>query len=312
MNFDGGRYFLTALIPLGTDPVAQPNGARQVPEQIVRDVLATLPVAQQDQPSVESGLMSPFARVPRTHFIRLFVLDQLRYNGRRRSNAIRDLLLRANLLTPQPIDRLSAPFLVLMADFDAPSPDEMHLDSYLRGMWTAMDDELRLIIGPTRGFDAVTDAESFAAFIKTHQVETTMPYTDYWTGDLPVWDLPRYFGIGAAAVIAGALALWFGGAWPFTGIRLFLLAIAAIVVMGIWLVIREGLKIWPAAPHSDINSVRKALYMQQKFVGFVVDAQGRDAAQLHSAFGKFLETHRPDNLLGPTQPPGVLTAPGDP
>ncbi|MDW4496500.1 hypothetical protein R5H30_00785 [Sulfitobacter sp. D35] len=311
MNFDGGRYFLTVLVPLRTEPVAGPDGARRAPEQIVRRVLATLPVAQQDRPSVASGLMSPFARVPRTHFARFFMLDQLRYNGRRRSNAIRDLLLRENLLQPEPIDRFAKPYLVFMADFDAPSPDETHLDSYLRGMWINMEEEIRLIFGHCPGFEEVDDAAGFSAFIRAHQVETTMPYTDYWTGTPPRWDLPIYLAIGSGVIVAASLALWFGGAWHFDGIWLFLLTLLILVVFAIGLVVREGLKIWPAAPHSDVASVLKALYLQQNFVRFAIDHQGADDAALHADFGRFLDRHRLDDLAGPTQSPGTLKTPGD-
>lgn len=312
MNFDGGRYFLNVLAPLKTQSVALGDGEYRAPAQIVREVLASLPVAQQDGPSIESGRNSPFAQVPRTHFVRIFVIEQLRYNGRRRSNAIRDLLLRENLLKPQKIDRFSAPYLVFTADFDAPSGDATHLESYVRGLWIAAEREIRLIFGQCRGFEGVEDAESFCRYMIDHQVATTMPFTDYWTGRLPAWTLPRHLAIGVGAVFAAALALWYSGAWPAGGLWLTLLTLLAMIATAIALVLREGLKVWPAAPHSDIDSVLKSLYLQQKFVRFAIDQQCADDRELYDSFGVFVRTHRPDVIASPTHPPGTLRAPEEP
>ena len=63
---------------------------------------------------------------------------------------------------------------------------------------------------------------------------------------------------------------------------------------------------FPAAPDSDLPSVLKALYLQQRFQEFAVAEQGAGDAALHAAFGRFLAKHRPDDLGWPTQEAGVV------
>ncbi len=73
--------------------------------------------------------------------------------------------------------------------------------------------------------------------------------------------------------------------------------------------IKNGEK--PLAPgrYDDLPSVLKALYLQQKFADFAVEAQGIPAQDLHDRFGAFLEQHKPGDRSGPTQPPGVVRTP---
>jgi len=307
-NFDGGHYFLTMLAPIRRGVLTDVDGADRSPQQILRQILGTLPVAQQDAPSLASGLNSPFAAVPGTHFVRFFIIDELRFNGRRPSNPIIDLFTGVDMLAPETVDDLIDPYLVLTVDFDAKTGDDAELRAYTDALWRRAEPTLRLIFDNCMGFDAVKDATSFYLYVKKCQVKTTMPFTDYWTVPMPRWALPGLVGKALAGVGALALAVAFSGLWPWGPVRLILATIAVALVICLWLTIKVGTAIWPKAPHSDLQSVLKALYTQQAFVDFATRHQGMSDQDLHEAFGRFCQTHRPDDLKSPTQKPGALTS----
>lgn len=90
-NFDGGHYFLTALLPIGGPDIEV--AAVPSPAHRVREALSVLPKERQTPSSVGTGrdrdLNSPFARSPRTHFARFVVIDDVVFNGREAVNALR-------------------------------------------------------------------------------------------------------------------------------------------------------------------------------------------------------------------------------
>ncbi|HEX2816053.1 MAG TPA: hypothetical protein VHN39_06650, partial [Phenylobacterium sp.] len=59
---------------------------------------------------------------------------------------------------------------------------------------------------------------------------------------------------------------------------------------------------------SDLPTVLKALFLQQQFIRFAIEAQGLDDATLHARFGGFLGAVRPGEDA-PTQPAGEIRAP---
>ena len=65
-NFDGGHYFLTAILPIDNGGVFQHAGVVSSPVNLVRDALEALPTALQSPASVETGVQSLFARSPHT------------------------------------------------------------------------------------------------------------------------------------------------------------------------------------------------------------------------------------------------------
>ena len=87
-NFDGGHYFLTALIPIKTGILVEDDGMRRSPVQLVRHALATLPTALQTQATEKIGINSPFARNTRTHLSRFVVINDVMYNARDPVDAI--------------------------------------------------------------------------------------------------------------------------------------------------------------------------------------------------------------------------------
>ena len=132
-NFDGGHYFLTALIPIKSAEYVEQDGRKNSPVHMVRNALAVLPKARQSPVTEQTGFNSPFARNTRTHFARLFVIDDVINNGRNPVNALKVAIgsrlgqasaVRLNPTTQQPYDQLSQPYLVFVADFDASSGDD--------------------------------------------------------------------------------------------------------------------------------------------------------------------------------------------
>ncbi len=327
-TFDGGHYFLTVLVPVKTDPI-QDGSASTSPVHALRKRLARLPPAQQTPPCLDG--QSPFARNTRNHFARFVIIDDVAYNGRQTENSICRLLLnffrrnKNNLLVAQPQDHLTCPFLLFATEFDAASGAAAERDSYLECLWDTMKQELREIFIHCEGFDGVTDSASFAKYIASCQLETTMPFNDYYVEkpdhtliekpdgilkSLPAWPneylIPAGFGgilllMGLVAwlIFCGGLILLLVGGVTF-GAGL-LLAYASLVA--------AGAKPFPAGP--DLPTVLKALHLQREFARFAIDKQllaasPASAQELHAAFKNFVAVNQPSYLARPTQPPGVI------
>jgi hypothetical protein len=152
------------------------------------------------------------------------------------------------------------------------------------------------------------DGRSFADFILACQIETTMPFNDYWVGAPPLPSLST--GLLAAIPIAGLivplLIAWWRH-WPWWQGLLLGIGLALIgVAIDYWIVMRRGARPFPAAPNSTLRDVLKALYLQQAFARFAAEHQDSKPAALGAAFRAFLTRHRPADLDAPTQPPGVI------
>ncbi len=333
-TFDGGHYFLTVLIPVKTDPIDAGSTATS-PVHLLRKRLALLPPAEQTPRCLDDP--SPFSRNTRNHFARLFIIDDVAYNGRETQDtlclAIRNALrkVKIDLVDAQPQDHLSCPFLFLSVDFDAASGDDSERDSYLVTLWRTMETELREIFTHCRGFDAVNDALSFAKYIARCQIETTMPFNDYYVdleqtvNSLPVWPADKILipaGAGAVVFLLGLFVLFFISGK--SGLLILLFG-AAVTAAGLWLayksILTAGAKPFPAAPDSNLPTVLKALYLQRVFARFAIDnqtlaADPNSAARFHAEFGRFIGTCDPNGLgvvddqLDPrytqTQKPGII------
>jgi hypothetical protein len=134
-NSNGRAYALTALCPLRNDSHDDQSYAA-----IVKGLLRGLPLDEQ----------SPFAQVPNTYLCRLFVLDDVFFEGH-----------------PAAEDHLQSKYLVFIA--------ELHgdLDTYLRGLWAYAQSSVKSLWQYCVGFEDVYDAKSFSRYIKKCQVETT-------------------------------------------------------------------------------------------------------------------------------------------
>lgn len=353
-NIDSGSYFLTALFPIrnfssSEHPYVEieiDDGQimRLLPSQAVRHVLSVGATAQQgpatywqykDGKRIRATNNSHFADNLRTHFARFFVIDNAVYNGRNPSDVLFDTIKGlpvigrlfgkpTNLLDPQPVDKLSHHYLAWVTEIDAPEGKEEELDSYLEGLWNQIPEKLAGLFIHCHGFDPKSmNAENFRKFVRLAQVETVMPFHDYWK-------LPPELGtflkkghslatktIGALGALATIIAFigfaihffkWLfwdaGGTSWWLGFFLISLIITLLVVYRD--IMKYGSLPFPKAPNSDLPSVLKSLYLQQRFSDFAQANQTGDANNLHSEFGKFLALHKPEDLNEPTQPAGTI------
>jgi hypothetical protein len=330
-NFDGGHYFLTALIPVRAEAAQDARGTTWVSSHVhlLREKLASMPTALQSWAAEQTAVNSPFARDPRTHFARLVVIDDVAFNGRVHRDAIGTALrgalggvLKRKLVgsdptQPFPVDHLPHPYLIFVSDFDAKNGDDSELDSYLRGLWSVMDDTWRDILMHCHGHDPNAGADGFVRLIKACQVETTMPFNDYYV-PLPKLEGKSLTGLVApllvalvlfvAGLIGGLLTAWFGGHggmwWLAALIGLVALPLTAVfAVRGITAAAQAPL---PTGHRTDLISVTKALYLQQAFTRFAIAQQGTAPDALYAAFGDFLRQHRPEDPLAPTQARGTV------
>lgn len=318
-NFDGGHYFLTVLIPVRTDPVQDPRSTSSVTSHThaLRERLASLPTALQTWATEKIGLNSPFARDGRTHFARFAVLDNPAYNGRDRRDPIRVALVGPDPVVADPVDHMDHPYLIFACDFDAARGDATELAAYLRGLWSVMEAEWRDILSHCHGYDMVDGPEGFVRLIAACQVETTMPFNDYWTGGpqlsaMPLKVLVAPLAVAALALLLGLLgalvaAMMGGGArWWLMLALIGLIGVPATAFLALRQLSARAAEPFPTAARSDLPGVLKALYLQQAFTRFAIDQQGKDAASLHAAFGAFLRDRKPGDTAAPTQPRGVV------
>ncbi len=309
------------------------EGARISWVQRLRAVLATLPTALQSPATIEIGVQSPFARNTRNHLCRFAIIENVIYNGRTPADRILGNIPvigkffggNGNLLVAQKVDNLKRPYLMFAADVDAVSEDGAPLpaelseeeqdrirDNYLAKLWETAKEELQAVFENCAGFDDVDDAAGFVDYIGKCQVETTMPFHDYGIDAGALKKLPVPLFIAMAGVPAGIFALaalgWLIG-WH-TGLPAvvaLLLTAVSVAIIYKW-AIDHGNKPYPPAKRSDLPSVLKALYLQQKFADFVIANQGASSVDLHKAFGEFIESHKPLNKNGPTQKPGYISS----
>jgi hypothetical protein len=322
-TFDGGHYFLTALMPIRAGTVDDGHAVTS-PVHALRKRLSMLPNASQIP---GGGGQSPFARNTRNHFARFVIIDDVAYNGRTTRNTLLNGLFGTVLTTPQPQDHLKCPFLLLAVDFDAKDGSDQERDSYLVELWNTMGKELGDIFGFCQGFDAKNmDGLKFAAHVARCQLETTMSFNDYYVDppNLVAWPYKTATIVVAIALIVALIAalifpivgLFHPAAWvraAFWWSVLGVVVLAAVIGVAFFSITAFGRKPFPTAPDSNLPTVLKALHLQRAFTRFVIDHQmqagGTDAAsaqQLYDEFKAFVADNKPDNLAGPTQAPGVI------
>ena len=147
-NEAGRAYGLTTLCPIrsGADTPHAGQSARSF-SALTRDALQAL----------NESAQSPMAKVPDTYLCRFMVLDDVAYQGK-----------------PAKLDRLRSSYLIFVADLHAGEHGEAGLRRYLQGMWQHAEPTIRAVWRHCLGFDAVSDATSFVAYLKRCQVETTL------------------------------------------------------------------------------------------------------------------------------------------
>lgn len=325
-NFDGGHYFLTALIPIRTDPATDPRSTQWVTSHVhcLREALTAMPTALQSWATEAIGLNSPFAREKHTHFARLFVVDDVAYNGRQHRDAIGAAakgalggvlgkrVFGADPTQPEKVDHLPAPYLFFVCEFDAADGSAQARDAYLQNLFTVMEEEWRAILEHCHGYERVKDAAGFASLIAACQVETTMPFNDYYVPfpalkGRALGPIVAPAAIAILCLLAGGIMRWIDGGALWGWLLLIgLIGTPAGIFFAYRAIVSAAQAPLPTGRRTDLVSVMKALYLQQNFIRFAVAQQGADAKSLHSAFDTFLKTHRPDDADAPTQPRGTV------
>jgi len=323
-TFDGGHCFLTALLPIKTSEVVDQDGLRSSPVHMVRDALAILPTARQSPVTESLPVTAPFAKCTKTHFARFAIIDDVIFNGRLASNAIIDSLKELDRTIPNPTDELPGPYLLMAVDFDAGTDAELR--AYLKDMWTRMGPELAPVFRHCFGYDQMAvNAEGFADYIISCQLETTMPFNDYWPSFPPLTAISKpllIFNFLIPALVVGGGLYWVLSAMGLIAHRhtpwLYCAEILLIALLGIAvglcvvyrMVMARGEQPLPMAPNSDLRSVLKALYLQRELIAFAIAMQGKSPADLTQAFGAFLQKNRVADTDNPTQKPGTIMPAG--
>jgi hypothetical protein len=159
-NISGNAYALTIL-----SPIMKGRSGEVAHADAVRDRLENWNLLQN----------SPMAKVPQTYLSRYFVLDDVFVEslpGASAFDTANDFLpvvpngVRAAALPAQ--DHLKSKYLVFSSNFHG------DLDTYLRGMWDAIAEEIKSVWGYCYGFDAVNDADSFIAYMKKCQLTAAL------------------------------------------------------------------------------------------------------------------------------------------
>ncbi|WP_138469425.1 hypothetical protein [Poseidonocella sp. HB161398] len=337
-DLDTGHLFLTFLVPvlpggpkLGQAEVEAGNHVVSY-EQRLRIALSMLPTARQSPATEKAEQQSPFAANLRNHFVRMFVLEDVVYNGRNGEDALVSTVRDVDTINPLPVDRLNCRYLVFTADIDAVAEDGAPLPAtlsepeqaavraaYAHLLWETMEPDLRKIFNNCREFEGMVEtAPQFAAYLERCHVETTMPFHDYYLS-LPAFNVLPLKALIAAVAVPGAVALLalvlrLLGMGSLFGIDLLLLFAIALVLTGVaglaalrFTLANGARPLPPSGTADDLPSVLKSLYLQQAFSKFAVETQGASPEELHAAFGRFLDQHAPGDTAGPTQPPGVIS-----
>ena len=162
-NVSGKAYALTILSPIKNAHVGGPSYASCA--DAVRERLENWNALQN----------SPMARVPQTYLARLFVLDDVFTESLPGASAFdtwRDFWptptdgMRAASLPKQ--DHLKSKYIVFSSNLHGDP------DAYLRGMWQAIENEVRDVWQHCYGFDAVKDADSFVAYMKQCRLDAAL------------------------------------------------------------------------------------------------------------------------------------------
>ena len=343
-TFDGGHYFYTGLFPIRLEPEQRKDGSFTVPSHLLREALAALPNFSE---AAGQRRVSPFARCHVTHFVRFAVIDEPAFNGRVSADAIFgrggdplvhqpvDLLSRPWLMmtvdfdAPDGSDKSRNEWAAGLWALMQPELEAVFQYCCEFNQRDESKSEHKSPLKPVRS------GEEFAAYLGRGQIETTMSFNNYGLGGPPLKDV-SIRGLLLLALLP-ALLVGLGGAWlrwgPFhrprhwwpwqwawewpwhwdwCGLLLVILAALVGLFIGAWLVykmvMRNGARPFPTAPDSDLKSVLKGLYLQQRLVDFAIKNQGSAPDALHDAFGAFIAKVQPDNVESPTQSRGVLKA----
>jgi hypothetical protein len=322
-NFDGGHYFLSALIPVSEGLISSPIREEHVTSHLhcLREVLASIPSenfrldADSDTNKKFNQIRAPFSRDLSTHFSRFAIVDNVAYVGRQHKDAILTAVQGINPVIPETIDQLPFSYLAWIAEFDAEDGSENSLKTYLHGLWDVMEFELTAIFRHCQNFNANNPKESFVNIVIASQLETTMSFNDYyWNGEPGLWNgspslpnkLPRVLRLPLITVGIVFIVALAKGVSGWGALLLFFLLLFVSLYWIYRRILVAGGKPFPAAPRSDLRSILKSLYLQRQFIRFMIKNQAASPEILKAAFGEFIALHNPGDVSFPTQAPGSI------
>jgi hypothetical protein len=165
-NISGNAYALTTLSPIREGIVANEEIAYA---DKVRQVLQNWNLL----------LNSPMTQVPQTYLCRYFVLDDV-YTESLPGASVLDTFVDLLPVVPDSLrrralpheDHLKSRYLVFCCNFyGGPKGD---VDGYLQGMWNAISDHIKAAWGYCYGFEQVTSAAGFSAYMKKCQLPASL------------------------------------------------------------------------------------------------------------------------------------------
>jgi len=166
-NTSGNAYALTCLSPIRKGCIEDGSGVGTgtAYSDDVRHRLQTWGLLEH----------SPMAKVPQTYLCRYFVLDDVYYqslSGPDFFSTMYDILSffsdRFREMALPREDHLKSKYLVFSCNLHG------DVDAYLRGMWHAIEEDIRRIWGYCYGFEQVRDADSFAAYVRKCQLKASL------------------------------------------------------------------------------------------------------------------------------------------
>lgn len=144
-NKFGQSYGLTCLCPIK-------NGRCETGYDNTGDQAAYDKITRRRIQTLGQHHKSPFAKVPNTYFARLFILNDVFFE---QGNEVKR-------------DHLKSKYLVFTSNFHG------ELEAYLEGMWHSAAGDIAEIWQYAVGFDQVSNAADFIAYIKQCQLTTTL------------------------------------------------------------------------------------------------------------------------------------------
>ncbi|HKI74341.1 MAG TPA: hypothetical protein VJ998_06855, partial [Pseudomonadales bacterium] len=118
---------------------------------------------------------SPMSQVPETYLCRYFVLDDVftqSLPGGSAPDTIRDFWPFGPGTSLPHEDHLQSAYLVFCCSlYGGPNGN---VEGYLKGMWTAMSEDIKSIWKYCYGFEQVNDANSFMVYMKKCQMKTSL------------------------------------------------------------------------------------------------------------------------------------------
>jgi hypothetical protein len=333
-NFDGGHYFLSALIPIcegsiysriPEEYVTSPDRGKYVTSHVhcLREVLASIPsenprfIANHNANTISDQHNAPFSRDLNTHFSRFAIVDDVAYVGKQHKDAILATIQGKNPVIPETIDQLPFSYLAWIAEFDTEDGSDSSLKKYLHGLWDVMEFELTAIFRHCQNFNANNPKESFVNIVFSSRLETTMSFNDYyWSGEPGLWkgspSLPNKLpGVISLPLVSAGIIFVVSLIKGVSGWTALLLFFILSIVTILWIyrrILIAGATPFPAAPRTDLRSILKSLYLQRQFIRFMIKNQAVSPKTLKTAFAEFIALHNPEDISFPTQAPGSITS----